>query len=152
MLIIFFLFWIILNGKLTIEIAVFGIAISIAVYFFSCRFLKYSLKKELKLYKKAGGMLLYVGLVLLEILKANFSVFRILYCVKKKPEPVLIHFKTDLKTEAARVALANSITLTPGTITVSLDENEYCVHCLDKSLAEGIENSSFIRYLRKLEA
>ncbi len=52
-------------------------------------------------------------------------------------KPALVRFKTDLKTKQARVVLANSITLTPGTITVTLEEDEYVVHCLDKELAEG---------------
>ena len=47
---------------------------------------------------------------------------------------------------------ANSITLTPGTITVSLTDNEYTVHCLDKELAEGISSSVFVKLLTKLEA
>lgn len=150
--VIFFLFWVILNGSLTVEIAVFGIAISIVVYFFCCRFLGYSIKKELRVYRKIGLIIGYPFLVLLEIFKANICVLRIIYRRKPKPEPVLIHFHVNLKTDAAKVALANSITLTPGTITVSLEENEYCVHCLDRSLAEGIEDSSFVRYLQKLEA
>ena len=57
----------------------------------------------------------------------------------------------NLKTEMARVMLANSITLTPGTITVSLTDQELLVHCLDKSLAEGMEDSEFVKLLEKLE-
>ena len=58
---------------------------------------------------------------------------------------------TNLKSEVARVMLANSITLTPGTITVSLRGQELLVHCLDKSLAEGMENSEFVKLLEALE-
>ena len=47
--------------------------------------------------------------------------------------------------------LANSITLTPGTITVSLEGDTYCVHCLDKSMAEGIESSIFVQKLHRIE-
>jgi multicomponent Na+:H+ antiporter subunit E len=47
--------------------------------------------------------------------------------------------------------LADSITLTPGTITVSLEGNEYVVHCLDKELAEGINTSVFVTLLKRLE-
>ena len=56
-----------------------------------------------------------------------------------------------LRTNAARVLLANSITLTPGTITVSQEGDEYVVHCLDKSFAEGLDNSIFVTLLQKLE-
>ena len=66
-------------------------------------------------------------------------------------EPALVRFKTDLKTKQARVVLANSITLTPGTITVTLEEDEYVVHCLDKELAEGMNHSKFVELLEKLE-
>jgi multicomponent Na+:H+ antiporter subunit E len=49
------------------------------------------------------------------------------------------------------VILANSITLTPGTITVSLTDDHLLVHCLDKSLAEGMDDSVFVRLLQKME-
>ena len=59
--------------------------------------------------------------------------------------------KTDLKTKTARVLLANSITLTPGTITVSLQDNVYTVHCLDKQFGEGLSDSTFVWLLHKIE-
>ena len=66
-------------------------------------------------------------------------------------EPVIVHVHTDLKSETARVILANSITLTPGTITVSLTGDQLLVHCLDRSLSEGMEDSVFVRLLQKME-
>jgi hypothetical protein len=60
---------------------------------------------------------------------------------KEVMEPVIVHVHTDLKSETARVILANSITLTPGTITVSMTDDDLLVHCLDKSLSEGMEDS-----------
>ena len=68
-----------------------------------------------------------------------------------EPEPVLVHIHTNLRTDTARVLLANAITLTPGTITVSLDADVLTVHCLDRSLSEGLENSSFEQLLLKIE-
>ena len=47
MLLLFFLAWVVFNGRLTLEIALFGIAVSGAVFAFVCRFMDYSLKKEL---------------------------------------------------------------------------------------------------------
>lgn len=63
----------------------------------------------------------------------------------------MVKFKTNLKTRPGRILLANSITLTPGTITVSLSDDEYVVHCLDKSLAQGIDSSIFVELLEKME-
>ena len=96
-------------------------------------------------------MLQYVFVLITEIIKANFAVIRMIMSSRYEIEPAIVRFKTDLKTTPARVLLANSITLTPGTITVSLEEDEYVVHCLDKELAEGINRSVFVTLLRKLE-
>ena len=63
----------------------------------------------------------------------------------------LISFKTSLKTKMAKMLLANSITLTPGTITVSLRDDVYMVHCYDKSMAKGLNNTVFEKKLLKLE-
>ena len=148
--ILLFIIWVVFNGNLTLEIAVFGVVISLVVYFFFSRFLGYNIKKEIRLYRFIGCYLGYAFLVLWEILKANRDVIRVIYG-KKKPEPVLIRFKSGLETNAARVALANSITLTPGTVTVLQEEDEFTVHCLDKSFSVGIEDSSFVRRLKKIE-
>lgn len=48
--------------------------------------------------------------------------------------------------------LADSITLTPGTITVSVENDRFCVHCLDRELAEGMEDSVFVGLLLEMEA
>ena len=50
------------------------------------------------------------------------------------------------------MVLANSITLTPGTITIRMEGNEFYVHCLDKEFAEGMESSIFVELLSKMEA
>ena len=67
-------------------------------------------------------------------------------------EPQLGHFRSDLRTEFARVVLVNSITLTPGTITVGLEGSDFYVHCLDKEFAEGMDHSVFVELLEKMEA
>ena len=59
---------------------------------------------------------------------------------------------TEERAQIAKVILANSITLTPGTITVSEEKGVFCVHALDKSLADGIESCSFVEILKKMEA
>ncbi|MGN1147863.1 MAG: Na+/H+ antiporter subunit E [Lachnospiraceae bacterium] len=152
MYIIFFLMWIIFNGNITLEIVLFGLVIAAAVYAFVCAFLDYSIKKDIILMKKSLRILQYVLVLVWEIVKANGAVMHMILSPRFQNEPVIVHFKTDLKSKTARVLLANSITLTPGTITVSLEEDEYTVHCLDKSLAEGIDSSVFVKLLRKLEA
>ena len=151
MLPLFFIVWIIFNGRITLEITLFGIVIAGLMFGFVCKFMDYSIAKERKLYKKLPLFGKYVVLLISEILKANLAVCRLILTRKEVPEPVMVKVHTNLKTETARVILANSITLTPGTITVSLTGQELLVHCLDKSLAEGMEDSEFVRLLEKLE-
>ncbi len=151
MYLIFFVVWIIFNGKFTWEIAAFGAVFSGVMYFFMCRFLNYGPKKDLTLCRRFFGMLHYIFVLVKEIVKANMTVVKMICSAKYVPEPVIVQFRTDLKTEFARVMLADSITLTPGTITVYMSDGVYLVHCLDKSLAEGLDCSVFVELLRKLE-
>ena len=151
MLLLFFLAWVVFNGRLTLEIALFGIAVAGAVFAFICRFMDYSLKQELRFYKLLPRFVQYLYFLIREIVLANFAVTRLILTRKETLEPVLVHVRTDLKSETARVILANSITLTPGTITVSLTDDRLLVHCLDKSLSGGMEDSVFVRLLRKME-
>lgn len=151
MFILFFLIWVIFNGQFTAEIAAFGVVIAGVMYWFLCRFFNYSPRCDLFLWKKAPLLLQYMLTLIWEILKANVSVFRLIYTAEYELEPAVVHFKTDLRTTFARVLLANSITLTPGTITVALTDNEYTVHCLDKELAEGISSSVFVKLLKRME-
>lgn len=152
MFVLFFLIWVIFNGQLTAEIAAFGVVIAGAMYWFLCRFFDYSPRYDLFLLRKAPLLLHYFFTLIVEILKANLTVFKLIYTAEYELEPAVVHFKTDLRSTFARVLLANSITLTPGTITVALTGNEYTVHCLDKELAEGISSSVFVELLAKIEA
>ena len=151
MLLLFFSAWVIFNGRLTLEIALFGAAIAAAMFAFICKFMGYSLQKERQFYKKIPVFCQYVYHLIKEIISANFAVCHMILTRKEEIEPVLVLVHTNLKTETARVILANSITLTPGTITVSLADQELLVHCLDKSLAEGMEDSEFVKLLEALE-
>ena len=151
MLLLFFLVWIIFNGRLTMEIALFGIAVAGAVFGFVCRFMEYSLKKELRFYRLMPAFAQYLYYLIKEIVFSNITVSRMILTRKEEMEPVIVHVHTSLKSEIARVILANSITLTPGTITVSLTDDKLLVHCLDKSLSEGMEDSVFVRLLQKME-
>lgn len=151
MFVLFFLVWLIFNGTVTLEIVIFGLVIAALVFAFICKFMGHSIHKEITYYKKSGYFLKYVVTLVVEIIRANLAVIHLILTDREVVEPVIVKFRTNLKTETAKMILANSITLTPGTITVSLEGNELVVHCLDKSLAEGMEDSIFVEMLEKLE-
>lgn len=151
MFLLFFAVWVILNGKVTVEICIFGVLISAALFYFMCRYMEYSVRKELLLFRLIPLFLRYFGVLVREIVKANVCVLKIILSPEFLPEPAFVYFETEFRTGLARMLLANSITLTPGTITVSVEENTFCVHCLDRELAEGMEESVFVALLSEME-
>lgn len=151
MFFLFFLVWLIFNGRITAEVCIFGLLISAALFYFICRFMDYSIKKEKLLFQLLPLFTAYFWVLVKEIVKANVCVMKIILSPRLWPEPALVFFETDLKSRLAKVMLANSITLTPGTITVSVEGNRFCVHCLDRELAEGMESSVFVELLKKME-
>ena len=151
MLLLFFLVWIIFNGAITTEICIFGVVVAFLMFGFVCKFMDYSWRNEKLLIQRSGYFLLYLGNLLIEIVRANVSVCHFVLSDRDEIHPVMVSFHTTLKSSLARVILTNSITLTPGTITVSLQGDEVIVHCLDRSLAEGMEDSSFVKMLEHME-
>ena len=152
MYIAFLVLWILLNGQLTVETVLIGLAVAGVMYAFICKFLDYSIEKDLLLFRKLPYIAAYLMILIWEIIKANISAIRMTLSYRKEVDPVIVKFKTDLKSKVAKVVLANSITLTPGTITVDLEGDELIVHALDEELAEGIDESIFVQMLRKMEA
>lgn len=152
MFILFFVCWVIFNQAFTVEIAIFGIVLSVVMFLFICKFMDYSIKKDIILLKKFPQIIAYALILLKEIIKANFVLYRLFFLhSKEKREPVMVTFESRLKTRTARVFLANAITLTPGTITVKVKGNMLTVHCYDKSLAAGLNDTVFEKRLLKLE-
>ena len=151
MFLLYFLLWVIFNGRVTLEICLLGLVIAGALLAFSCRFMEYSLARERKVYRSIFLFPRYCRLLVTEIVKANVSAMRMILTQREEIEPALVSFCTDLKSQAGKALLANTITLTPGTITVTLEGAEYTVHCLDESMAEGIQDSEFVTYIRKFE-
>ncbi len=151
MFLLFFMLWLVFNGRLTLEIALFGIVISVGVVFFMCKFMDYSLKKEWLFVRLWPRMIQYGFILVWEVVKANFQTAGFILNQKIEVEPQIVHFHSPLKTDLCRVILANSITLTPGTITVSMEDDVYTIHCLDSDYAEGMEDSIFVKKLLKME-
>lgn len=151
MIVLFFIAWIIFNGNLTLEIAGFGVLFSFLLTFFCVKVMDYKIQKEWIMIKKIGLFIELFVVLIIEIAKSNEQLIYWIFSDKYRMEPALVKFKVDLKKEWTKAILADFITLTPGTITALLENDELTVHCLDKELAEGIENCSFVTVLKKLE-
>ena len=151
MYILLYLFWILLNGKITIEICLIGLLITIFMALILDKLFGYTPKNEIKNIKKAPLLILYIFILIWEIVKAAVIVSRDVIFKKFKVSPTLVTFETSLETEFGRFLLANSITLTPGTITVKIDGNKLTVHCLDKSMLDTSNSSTFVKWISRLE-
>ena len=134
MFVLFFLFWVMLNGRITVEITIFGLVISAAMYVFVCKFTGFSFKKDMLILKKLPLIAAYCLVLVNEIVKANLTMIYYLLSPQILPEPALVRFRTDLKTH-----------------TVEMKDGEYLIHCYDKTMGEGLDSSVFVSMLKKLE-
>lgn len=151
MAILLFLIWLVLNGHVTLEITLLGLGISAAIFSFMLVFTEYSWELDQKFLRNLVYLVPYFFVLVWEIIKANLVVAR---CVLNRNIPLqktLTTVEVELKSDLTRMLLANSITLTPGTITVKVEGNRFTVHCLSRELLDGIENGAFVRLLRKME-
>ena len=123
------LLWVIFNGRITLEIILIGMIISAMVcYLMSVINDRNMFFSHKYIYKKIKGKLRYYAILVIEIIKANVAVMDVILTPGKiENQPVLVHFKTKIKDPKLNILLANSITLTPGTITANIKDNELTV-------------------------
>jgi multicomponent Na+:H+ antiporter subunit E len=97
--------------------------------------------RRFRSFRAVVGLALYIPWLVWEIAKANFHMLRIVFHPRMYDliNPRVVHFKTGLRSNLGLTFLANSITMTPGTITVSIDRRGYVsVHAIDDQSAEGV--------------
>jgi multicomponent Na+:H+ antiporter subunit E len=71
-----------------------------------------------------------------EIFKANIEVVKLALSPDLNIKPVMTHLGVNEGSDLARTTYANSITLTPGTVTVEVEEGGFLIHALDDSFAD----------------
>ena len=82
----------------------------------------------------------YALWLLWQIILANIQVFKLAFHpnLLNMLDPKLITFKSNLKGDVAKFIYAQSITLTPGTVTVSVRDDEFKVHAINNEAATGL--------------
>jgi multicomponent Na+:H+ antiporter subunit E len=97
------------------------------------------------------GLLTYLPWLFNEVVKANIAVVRIILHPALPISPSLVRFKGTQRTDLGRFIFANSITLTPGTITVGVDGPMLEVHALAWELVDGTEEGPMDQRVTALE-
>lgn len=150
-LIAMIIFWLILTESLDIQMLITGIIICILVFYINMDILEINFGYSFKNKKKILYLFQYLMLLCKEIVFANFHVAKIVLSPKLRITPSIITFDTRLEKPLSRTILANSITLTPGTLTVKMEGKSLIVHCLMDEYVEDVAHSKFEDLLLKVE-
>ena len=137
--ILMFLTWIVLSGKFDPLLLWLGAISSffVAYYFYDLLFPVIDQGYAGVFFR----FIRYIPWLIWEIIKANFHLLYLAFHPRMKEliDPHIITFKTNLKSDIAITTLANSITLTPGTITVTADrDGVFRVHAIDRESAQSL--------------
>ena len=135
---VLFLHWILWSGKFDAFHLSLGVISCALVTFMSHDLYIKSNKLSPKIIKEAFRFIKYVPWLLYQIILSNIHVASLVLSPNMPIDPTIIRYKTRLKTDNALVTFANSITLTPGTITADISEGEFIVHALSKKVADDL--------------
>lgn len=144
-----FLLWLILSGHLEPLILGFGVFSCVLVTFLVWRMDRedhYHFPVHLSWRTPA-----YLFWIIGEIVKANVNVTRIILDPKLPISPIIVPFRAKMKSDFYRVIYANSITLTPGTITTGTDGEILRVHALTWQNVDGREEDEMAHRIQALE-
>lgn len=135
---ILFLLWILWSGRFDAFHLSLGAASCALVTFMSHNLLFKRKEFTSGFAVEAVRFLKYLPWLLYQILLANIHVAYLALSPRMPIDPGIIKFKTRLKDDISLAVFANSITLTPGTITADIRDGQYYVHALSRKVAEDL--------------
>jgi multicomponent Na+:H+ antiporter subunit E len=149
---IMMLFWVTMSGMFDAFHLSLGVISCLLVAHFSHDML--FPKGEHSWWRDFFGLLLYFPYLIKEIVIANLQVAYIVLHPRMLDliDPQVVHFKTKLTRPVSKVTFAQSITLTPATITVSIDDDEFTVYSLTRSGAASLPGEMEERVAAALES
>jgi len=139
--ILLFGFWLILSPGVTFQTILLGGAVSLLVVYYSKDILFTTDEMPLYRFRHLVNMVRFIGILLVEIIKANIDVAKIVLNPKMPIRPQFIRVPMMLKNDMNKVIYGNSVTLTPGTLTVDIDETGFIIHALTDEAAEAMTDS-----------
>jgi multicomponent Na+:H+ antiporter subunit E len=146
---VLYLFWLVLSGHFTAFLLTAGAACAAAVVWFAQRM--DVIDAEGHPVQLGWRILAYWGWLSKEIVKSAWDVSRIIVDPRLPISPSLVRFRPSQKTTVGLVIHANSITLTPGTISIEAEQGEFLVHALTRAGAEGLTSGEMDRRVSACE-
>ena len=148
-----FAFWLLLVGSLNRQELVAGLLVAGAVAALTLG--RPPMFAGLRLHPLAPFYFtVYLGVLLLALIRANLDMARRVVSPSLPIRPAMVRINTSLRSDLGRLVLANSITLTPGTLTVDVEDDALLVHWIDNppdadtAAATQAIAGHFERYLR----
>lgn len=138
----FLLIYLLLAGFL-IEEVILGVIISAVLTFILSKYLDYSIDITFPI-KLLKFVFIYIPVFIWKLILANLDVARRVLSPKIPLNPGIVKVKTDLKGDLGKLTLANSITLTPGTLSIDVDDEHIYVHTVDVKGVGEVEQSKNI--------
>lgn len=149
---ILLVFWILLSNTLALEFLIPGIVLILIILGLFCR--RCTIFDDAKVTPKAFYFtIVYIFVFLWELIKSNLDVARRVISPALPINPGIIKAYTKIRSPMGRMILANSITLTPGTFTVEIDDDTFFIHCIDvcEENTEEMAKSIIRRFEKYLE-
>jgi len=135
-----FIFWFLLSGMTNLLMIMLGLFSSFLVVWIINKM--DLIDHEVSFHNfNIGKLIIYFFWLLREIIVSNLKVCLYIVTPNKKINPEIIKIKSSQNSEFANVLYANSITLTPGTVTINVDKNDFTVHTLDTQFKESLEKN-----------
>jgi multicomponent Na+:H+ antiporter subunit E len=97
-----------------------------------------------------GNFILYFFWLMWSVAQSNLQVAYIVLHPKLPIQPGLLRLRTKLRNRTGHIILANSITLTPGTITIDFDDGDYSVHALVPGAAQSLLDAKMQSKLERI--
>jgi multicomponent Na+:H+ antiporter subunit E len=142
-------FWLLLTWSFETQELVAGAIVSLAAALFASRFFIHDKAFWLFNPAKFGALFVYIFVFLGELIKANIDVAKRCFGGCKDVNPGIVKVPVDLKPDYAQAMLANSITLTPGTITMEVVEEDgqpyYYIHWIDVADQDRVKAGEIIK-------
>ncbi len=144
-------FWVVLTESLSLAEVTLGLVTAIVIALGVSRLVgEEEVRPLLVTPRQAARFLLYVPYLVKEIVAANIQVAETVLDPRLPIDPIIIECHYPLAHDVSVVGLANSITLTPGTLTVDVDRDTdtFRIHCLGREVAEAMPEGELYHHIR----